>query len=83
MITQARTPDQIGNTIRRARKKLGLNQTDLGRMVGIGQNMVSMIENGNAGTRIDTILAILAVLDLELRIGPRTRTTAADIENIF
>ncbi|AOV16078.1 transcriptional regulator [Acidihalobacter aeolianus] len=79
----ARTPRQIGNLIRRTRKKRGLAQTRLGQLAGLRQETISLIETGNPATKLETILAVLAALDLEFRIGARTKSDAADIEDIF
>ena len=79
----ARTPKQIGAVIRRARRQRGWNQSYLGERSGVRQETISAVETGTAVARIETILAILAALDLELRIAPRTRGSAADIESIF
>jgi HTH-type transcriptional regulator/antitoxin HipB len=69
----ARTPKQIGNVIRRARKRRGWNQTQLGERAGLRQETISQIESGNPATKLETILAILAALDLEFRIVPRSK----------
>lgn len=69
----ARTPAQLGNTIRRNRKRLGLSQSELGERAGLRQETISLIEAGNPAARLSTILTILAALDLELRITQRTR----------
>lgn len=79
----ARNTKQIGAVIRRARKKLGITQKELGEKVGIWQVTVSLIENGESGARIDTLLSILAALDLEFQIVPRSRDLHADIERNF
>jgi HTH-type transcriptional regulator/antitoxin HipB len=79
----ARDPRQIGNLIRRARKKQGLNQTQLGQKAGLRQETISLIETGNPATTMETILSVLATLDLEFRIVPRSKGRAADIEEIF
>lgn len=79
----ARNPKQIGNLIRRARKQRGLSQTQLGEMAGLRQATISMIETGNPAATLETILTVLSVLDLEFRIVPRSKGTAADIEDIF
>ena len=83
MADLARTPKQIGNTIRRARKKLGLSQTELADSAGFRQETISLIETGNPAAKLETILAILAALDLEFRILPRSKGGDADIEDIF
>jgi len=79
----ARTPKQIGNLVRRARKARGLSQTQLGDKCGLRQETISLIETGNPAARLETILAVLAALDLEFRIASRSRRGAADIEEIF
>ncbi len=69
----ARDPKQIGNLIRRARKRQGLSQGALGAKAGLRQETVSLLENGNAAARLETILRVLSALDLELRIAPRSK----------
>jgi len=83
MSNLARTPKQLGTVIRRTRRQQGLSQKQLGEKVGLRQETISLIETGNPATRIDTVLAVLAALDLEFKIGPRGKGSAADIEEIF
>jgi HTH-type transcriptional regulator/antitoxin HipB len=70
----ARDPKQIGNLIRRARKGRSLSQKALGVKVGLRQETISLIENGKTSTKIETLLAVLAALDLEFQISPRSKT---------
>jgi HTH-type transcriptional regulator/antitoxin HipB len=83
MTDLARTPKQIGNLVQRARKQRGWTQTQLGDKAGLRQETISLIETGNPAAKLQTILAVLAALDLELRIVPRSKGSAADIEDIF
>jgi HTH-type transcriptional regulator/antitoxin HipB len=69
----ARDPKQIGNLVRRARKRQGLSQGAVGAKAGLRQETISLIETGNSGAKIGTILAVLAALDLELRVAPRSK----------
>jgi HTH-type transcriptional regulator/antitoxin HipB len=69
----ARDPKQIGNIIRRARKQRALSQKELGDRTGLRQETISLIENGNPAARIETLLAVLAVLDLEFQIAARSK----------
>lgn len=69
----ARDPLQIGAAIRRVRKQAGLTQRQLGAKAGLRQESISLVENGNPAVRIDSLLAIIAALDLELQIAPRSR----------
>lgn len=79
----ARTPQQIGNLIQRTRKNRGMSQSDLGNRTGLRQSTISLIEQGNAATKLGTMLKVLAALDLEFRITSRSKTGPADIEEIF
>lgn len=83
MTDLARNPKQIGNLIRRTRKTLGLSQSQLGEKTGLRQETISLIETGNPAAKLETILAVLAALDLEFRIVPRSKGGAAEIEDIF
>lgn len=83
MTDLARNPKQIGNLIRRTRKKLSLSQGQLGEKTGLRQETISLIETGNPAAKLETILAVLAALDLEFRIVPRSKGGAANIEDIF
>ena len=69
----ARDSKQIGNIIRRARKKQGLNQTQLSEKTGLRQATISQVENGRPSARIDTLLALFAALDLEFGVTPRSK----------
>ncbi len=83
MTDLARNSKQVGSLVRRTRKKCGLSQAQVGERAGFRQATISQIETGNPSATLETILAILAVLDLELRIVPRKKGVAADIEDIF
>ena len=78
-----RNPKQIGNVIRSARRKRGWSQTQLGEKAGLRQETISLIETGNPATKLDTILSVLAALDLELRIAPRSKGQPVAIEELF
>ena len=79
----ARDPKQIGNSIRRARKGLTWSQQDLASKVGTRQETISLIENGNPATKIETLLAVLSALGLEFQIAPRSKVSRRDIESQF
>jgi len=79
----ARTPRQIGDAIRRQRRKLELNQTSLGDRTKLRQATISAVEAGASGSQLGTLCNILAALDLELVIRPRTKAKPTEIEDIF
>jgi HTH-type transcriptional regulator/antitoxin HipB len=79
----AHTSRQIGTIIQRARKKRSWTQMQLAERAGLRQATISMIESGKNPAKLDSILAILAALDLELRIGERSNGHERDIEALF
>jgi len=63
--------EDIGKEIGTARKAQGLRQTDLAARSGVSRATIDALENGRASDIGYSRLArILAVLGLELRLGP-------------
>jgi HTH-type transcriptional regulator / antitoxin HipB len=83
MHSLARDARQIGNLIRRARKKQGLSQSALGAKAGLRQETISLVETGHPAAKLETLLAILSALDLEFRIGPRSKGSEHEMEALF
>ena len=79
----ARTSKDIGHAIRQARKAQNLTQKDLAVRSGVWQETISKIETGVASTKLETVFALLAALDLELQVQPRSKGSQADLEDIF
>ncbi|EXS69549.1 MULTISPECIES: helix-turn-helix domain-containing protein [unclassified Sphingobium] len=79
----ARSSRQLGAAIQRARKQKGMSQTELAGLAGLRQELVSKIETGQEGTRLSSIYALFAALDLEMVIDQRSGKSAPDIEDIF
>ncbi|GHE04002.1 XRE family transcriptional regulator [Defluviimonas sp. 20V17] len=79
----ARTSRQIGTIIQRTRKQRGWTQAQLAERAGLRQETISIIESGEKPSKLPSILAVLAALDLEFTIGPRAKGTASDIEELF
>ena len=71
MVRKVVSPEILGAALREARKKKGLSQAEVGRAVCMDQPTVSKVEQGNSGTRLDTLFRLLAALDLELVLQPR------------
>lgn len=83
MSNLARTQKQIGAIIQNERKARNWTQTTLAEQAGLRQATISMIESGEAAPKLESILAVLAALDLEFRIGQRTKGRSSDIEELF
>ena len=79
----ARTPRQIGESLRRERRKQGLTQMDLGKKTTLRQATISCVENGNESTKLRTLCDMMAVLGLELIIRPRSEGETKSFEDIF
>ena len=78
-----RTSPQLGAALRRRRKQLRLSQEGVGERTTLRQATISRLESGDTGTKLGTLLDVVAVLGLELVVRPRTKGSSADIENIF
>lgn len=57
---------QLANIILFHRKRSGLTQFELAEMSGVGKNMVYELESGRQSVRLDNLLKILDVLNIEL-----------------
>ena len=79
----ARTTKDIGNLLRTARKAKNLTQAELASRAGVWQRTISNIETSASGAKLDTIFDLLAALDLEIHIVPRSKMTPGDLEDIF
>lgn len=83
MMNLARTPKDIGHAIRTARKAQKLTQKELASKSGIWQETISKIENGVGSTKLETIFDLMAALDLEIQVQPRSKGSATDLEDMF
>ncbi|MCE5975060.1 helix-turn-helix domain-containing protein [Sinirhodobacter sp. WL0062] len=81
MDLSVRTADQIGEAIRRARKARGWTQSDISARTNLRVATISSLENGDAGTKLATLLAVMAALGLEFRVVDRG--SMVEIEDIF
>ena len=70
----ARNPDQLGNALLRYRKLEAWTQKKLGDRAGVKQGIISLVESGTHGTRLETLCKILAALDLEFMVRKRKKS---------
>lgn len=78
-----RLPKFLGAALRERRRELNLTQTELAEKACLRRPTISTVEGGDPGTKLQTIFSILAALDLELVIQPRSKGSHSDIENLF
>jgi HTH-type transcriptional regulator/antitoxin HipB len=69
------TSQQIGQTIRETRKKLGVTQKDLALTSGTGLRFVIDLERGKETCEIGKALRVLQTLGIRLTLTPPTTTT--------
>jgi len=68
-----RNNNDLGEAIRRARKKLDLRQVDVAQKASVRQALVSDLENGTTTAKLNTVIRVLAALDMDLSIVPRRK----------
>ena len=78
-----RSEKQLGEALRRVRKQCGLTQAGLGEKTHMRQATISKLEGGSSASRLHTLMASLAALDLELVVRPRSRSASDEIEVLF
>ena len=78
----SRTHKQLAAELRRYRKKLGLTQSELSRLIDKRQATISSLESSGSGT-LETLFAVLSALDLELMLRPRSKGERAKLGDIF
>ncbi|KZK84950.1 antitoxin HipB [Pseudovibrio sp. Ad13] len=83
MLTLIRTPKLLGTYIRERRKELGLSQSDLAEKCGTRQASISLLETGNPGIKLENLLLVLSVLQLDLAIQNRKQSSHSEIEDLF
>jgi len=65
------SPKDMGAVLRDRRKQLGLSQGEVGKRVGLDQKKISLIENGNPNSRVDTLFRLLSALEVGLIFQPK------------
>jgi HTH-type transcriptional regulator/antitoxin HipB len=63
----------LGEIIRQARLKQEMRQVDLARKASVRQALISDLENGAVSAKLDTLIKVLAALDMDLSVVPRRK----------
>ena len=77
-----RLPNQLGAAIQSERLRQGKTQSELADLAGTQQKTISAIENGREGTKLDTLLSVIASLGLDMQIVPREKS-GTSIGDVF
>ena len=59
----------LAGVVKSARQCQGLRQADLALAAGVSPQFLSALENGKATVRLDSVLAVLAALNLDLCVA--------------
>lgn len=62
---------QLGLKVRQKRKADGLTQQDLAAIANVGVRFVSDLENGKPSVQLDSVMAVLQALGLQLSLSSR------------
>ncbi len=73
MAATIRNSKQFGEAVRSARLKQNLRQIDLARKASVRQALISELENGTISAKLDTVVKVLAALNLDLAVVPRRK----------
>jgi y4mF family transcriptional regulator len=68
--------NNLAAEVRARRAALHLTQHDLAQLAGVSERFVRFVEQGKPSVQLDSLLALLGTLGLELQLTTRTRTAA-------
>ena len=57
---------KLVNNLSKLRKEKGINQTDLGRLVGVSRQTISLIERGDYNPSVMVALSLAKVFDVSV-----------------
>ena len=78
-----RSPQQLGDTLRAARKQLGLTQPQLALAGGVGVRFIVDLEAGKPTLRLENVLRVIDALGGEIQLtGLSTLTVDVDVEDV-
>ena len=80
MIITARSATELGQAIRRFRKKKKLSQADVAKPFNLRQATVSNLERGEESKKLDTVFRVLSSLNLEVSIQEKVPLPEIDEE---
>lgn len=64
-----RTPNQLGDILRAARKQLGLTQPQLALVAGVGVRFIVELEAGKPTVRLENVLRVVDALGGVLQVS--------------
>lgn len=77
-MTSIRSPQQLGDALRAARKQLGLTQPQLALSTGVGVRFIVDLEAGKPTLRLENVLRVIDALGGEIQLSGLPSATAED-----
>ncbi|MFU8831797.1 MAG: helix-turn-helix transcriptional regulator [Wenzhouxiangella sp.] len=77
-MTPIRSPQQLGEALRAARKELRLTQPQLALAAGVGVRFIVDLEAGKPTTRLENVLRVIDALGGEVQLNGLPSVTADD-----
>lgn len=73
-------PQRLAAEVRVRRASLRLTQRDLADMAGVSERFVRFVEQGKPSIQLDSLLAVLEILGLELQITARASQASRAVQ---
>lgn len=77
-MTSVRSPQQLGQALRAARKQLGLTQPQLALAAGVGVRFIVDLEAGKPTLRLESVLKVIDALGGEIQLAGLPTETVED-----
>ena len=78
-----RNTNDLGDVIRRERRRRGLTQAALAQSIGVSRQWLLAVEKGKPGAEVERVLRLLAVLGVPLFAGVRAPVEEAiDLDRV-
>ena len=77
-MTSIRSPQQLGDSLRVARKQLGLTQPQLALAAGVGVRFIVDLEAGKPTLQLENVLRIIDALGGEIQLSGLPSVAAGD-----
>ena len=77
-MTTIRSPRQLGDALRAARKQLGLTQPQLALAAGVGVRFIVDLEAGKPTLRLENVLRVIDALGGEIQLRDLPSVVADD-----
>jgi y4mF family transcriptional regulator len=72
--------DRAAAAVRARRRSLQLSQRDLAELAGVSERFVRFVEQGKRSIQLDSLIAVLETLGLELQLATRTRPSPRNLD---